>query len=87
MNIPVEHFTATPVYALSPSQETGGKQKQSLNYGNRLPLFKLGVPTLPGQFLGVPALPGQFLGVPALPGQFLGVPALPGQFLHYQDSS
>jgi len=50
MNIPVEHFTATPVYALSPCQEGGNtpSNKNNANAGNRTPLFKLGVPALPG---------------------------------------
>jgi spire-like protein len=47
MNIPVEHFTATPVYALSPQQD--GKQAMNhANNGQRTPVFKLGVPKLPG---------------------------------------
>jgi len=50
MNIPVEHFTATPVYALSPCQENAGAllNNSNNNNGNRAPVFKLGVPTLPG---------------------------------------
>jgi len=48
MNIPVEHFTATPVYALSPLQETGHNNLSQNNGGQRAPVFKLGVPSLPG---------------------------------------
>lgn len=50
MNIPVEHFTATPVYALSPCQDQkGGVQGPTqASGGPRAPAFKLGVPTLPG---------------------------------------
>jgi len=59
MNIPVEHFTATPVYALSPCHENANQsQSNSSNNNNnnnnsstakeRLPMFKLGVPTVPG---------------------------------------
>jgi len=56
MNIPLEHFTATPVYALSPCQESGassgggggGGPGIHQNQGPRSPIFKLGVPSLPG---------------------------------------
>jgi len=50
MNIPVEHFTATPVYALSPCQENanGGQNNSNNNTKERLPIFKLGVPPVPG---------------------------------------
>jgi len=48
MNIPTEHFTATPVYALSPCQEGGGQTAPPSTPGQRAPLFKLGVPSVPG---------------------------------------
>ena len=49
MNIPTEHFTATPVYALSPCQEGGGQTAPPSTPGQRAPLFKLGVPSVPGK--------------------------------------
>ena len=50
MNIPTEHFTATPVYALSPCHEGGAHQPASPPAsGQRAPLFKLGVPSVPGK--------------------------------------
>ena len=55
MNIPVEHFTATPVYALSPhaTHDNSNNDNQAgttaANNGHqRTPVFKLGVPRLPG---------------------------------------
>jgi len=47
MNIPLEHFNHTPVYALSPLQDGNDKNAANLN-GQRTPVFKLGVPKLPG---------------------------------------
>eukprot|EP00088_Acartia_fossae_P066572 TRINITY_DN8263_c0_g1_i1.p1 TRINITY_DN8263_c0_g1~~TRINITY_DN8263_c0_g1_i1.p1 ORF type:complete len:538 (-),score=107.24 TRINITY_DN8263_c0_g1_i1:396-2009(-) len=66
MNIPVEHFTATPVYALSPLQDGSGQNNPVNSAGQRAPVFKLGVPKLPGATNSAGSAPNS----PDLPRKF-----------------